>query len=486
MVDARGLHPLSCKYSTERLPRHSAINNIVERALGVAGFPSQLEPLRLDCSDTKLESPCQSNPYHVGKAEENQQHIRQQYAEFDKKSDIPIIQLSHQDYDVTGSWTIIPILHRIRFNDVKWVFLCEDVTRINLKMLLKVLRNYSYDQEWFLGHALRDQEATIIHHFAFHEDPMKFSYPSFASGFAFSNGLLARLLSEQTRKPKLNQFSIDPKHELAMYIKDSTGGVELTHVPEFCLAINYSQNCASYISETFPSCPSKSSEDFVVAVKTYSKFYDTRVQVTQNTWAPFVQNLIYFGDVENSTIPVKSLGIPNTKAGHCAKTIAIMKYFLLNLLKHRWLVIVDDDTIFSISRMKQLLNCYDSSNHLALGERYGFQTSSSTGYDYITGGGGSATVKKLIENDECKCPNNDSPDDMILGMCLKRLNLPVTHSAAFHQARPNDYSHEYLASHLPLSFHKHWLIDPIEVYNSWFRKEDEKMIVHKNMKHNEL
>lgn len=36
-------------------------------------------------------------------------------------------------------------------------------------------------------------------------------------------------------------------------------------------------------------------------------------------------------------------------------------------------------------------------------------------------------------NSGCKCYSNDAPDDMVLGMCLNAIGLPVTHSALFHQ-----------------------------------------------------
>lgn len=47
-------------------------------------------------------------------------------------------------------------------------------------------------QEAWLGYALIDDEPTIIHHFAFHEDPGHFKYPNVASGFAVSTPLLKR------------------------------------------------------------------------------------------------------------------------------------------------------------------------------------------------------------------------------------------------------------------------------------------------------
>ena len=47
-MDSRGLHGLSCRYSAGRFPRHSAINDVVKRALQKAGLPSVLEPPGLD------------------------------------------------------------------------------------------------------------------------------------------------------------------------------------------------------------------------------------------------------------------------------------------------------------------------------------------------------------------------------------------------------------------------------------------------------
>ena len=45
-------------------------------------------------------------------------------------------------------------------------------------------------KEMFLGHALRDREAAIIHHFAFYENPSVFSYPDFTAGWAISAAML--------------------------------------------------------------------------------------------------------------------------------------------------------------------------------------------------------------------------------------------------------------------------------------------------------
>ena len=50
-MESRGLHGLSCKYSAGRFPRHSAMNDVIKRALQKAGLPSVLEPPGLDRGD---------------------------------------------------------------------------------------------------------------------------------------------------------------------------------------------------------------------------------------------------------------------------------------------------------------------------------------------------------------------------------------------------------------------------------------------------
>ena len=43
---------------------------------------------------------------------------------------------------------------------------------------------------------------------------------------------------------------------------------------------------------------------------------------------------------------------------------------------------------FSINRLLELLSCYDSSEAVVIGERYGYGVVSGFGYDYPTGGAG--------------------------------------------------------------------------------------------------
>ena len=43
------------------------------------------------------------------------------------------------------------------------------------------------------------------------------------------------------------------------------------------------------------------------------------------------------------------------------------------------------------------------------------------------------------------------------------------------QARPPDYPSSMLAYRRPVSFHKHWEIDPVKVYKDHFQTSDGKL-----------
>ncbi|WP_411027191.1 hypothetical protein, partial [Salmonella sp. s54925] len=92
------------------------------------------------------------------------------------------------------------------------------------------------------------------------------------------------------------------------------------------------------------------------------------------------------------------------------------------------------------------------------------------GYEYITGGGSMILTKSAVQailQGDCQCHAPDSPDDMVLGQCYRMLGLHTVHSPVFHQARPVEYSPKLLAHQIPVSFHKHYEIDPYEVYQDY-------------------
>ena len=67
-VDNLGHHPLSCKKSAGRIPRHAALNDVIKRALARAGFPAILEPNGLDRGDGKRPDGITLFPFSEGRA----------------------------------------------------------------------------------------------------------------------------------------------------------------------------------------------------------------------------------------------------------------------------------------------------------------------------------------------------------------------------------------------------------------------------------
>ena len=67
IVDRYGIHPLSCRFSAGRLPRHSALNDIIKRTLSSAGFNVVLEPVGLDGGDGKRPDGMTVFPFSRGK-----------------------------------------------------------------------------------------------------------------------------------------------------------------------------------------------------------------------------------------------------------------------------------------------------------------------------------------------------------------------------------------------------------------------------------
>lgn len=57
-------------------------------------------------------------------------------------------------------------------------------------------------------------------------------------------------------------------------------------------------------------------------------------------------------------------------------------------------------------------------------------------------------VQNILEGG-CDCRSPDAPDDMVLGMCLTTLGLPVTHSPLFHQVTNKQTLQLFLLLHAP-------------------------------------
>ncbi|XP_051719046.1 beta 3-glucosyltransferase a isoform X3 [Ctenopharyngodon idella] len=392
----------------------------------------------------------QRNSFHVQQAEKLRKDLLLQTHALQESP--PVILLLHTLSDNEGDWSILPLLPYLSSQFGKnssWIMFLEEDTRVKLQKLHEVLKKFDHRKEWFLGKPLHDEESTIIHHYAFSENPAAFEYPDFSAGWALSIPLVNRLTSKIEDEPLKSDFTIDLKHEVALYIWEDGKGPRLTGVPELCTLPEHNpraQYCATTVSSHSPLCgqPVKS-ENIFVAVKTCKKFHSDRVPVVKKTWSKQASLLEYYSDYADPSIPTINLGVPNTERGHCGKTFAILKRFLSSHMpKTDWLLIVDDDTLIRMVFSRE------------------------------------AVVQLLASG--CKCYSNDAPDDMVLGMCFNALRVPVTHSPLFHQARPEDYAREFLAHQTPISFHKHWNIDPIAVFNKWLKNGENTEGLQKSTK----
>ena len=59
-------------------------------------------------------------------------------------------------------------------------------------MLKRLFTLFIRSQDWFIGHQLFDNDATITHHFAFHDNPKAFKYPHLDAGVLLSRPVLRR------------------------------------------------------------------------------------------------------------------------------------------------------------------------------------------------------------------------------------------------------------------------------------------------------
>ncbi|XP_066555815.1 beta 3-glucosyltransferase a isoform X2 [Amia ocellicauda] len=394
-----------------------------------------IDERQLDLKEIVFIIQSQRNSFHAKYAERRRDELLQQAASLEQT--LPAVLLIHKLTENEGDWSILPLLPQLSASygrNSSWIFFLEEETNLKITKLLQILRRFNKSKEWFLGKPLHDEESTIIHHYAFADNPTVFKYPDFTAGWALSIPLVNRLANKVKDEPLKSDFTIDLKHEIALYICENGKGPYLTPVPELCTEEEDSPraaNCATTLSASPPLCGDPvRKEDIFIAVKTCKKFHKERVPVVKKTWEKHAALIEYYSDLTDASIPTIDLGVPNTERGHCGKTFAILERFVSDAVPQtNWLVIVDDDTLIRMVFSK-------------------------------------AAVGRLLVSG-CRCYSNDAPDDMVLGMCFNALGVPVTHNPLFHQARPEDYAKDYLAHQVPISFHKHWNIDPVSVFHKW-------------------
>ncbi|KAH8349307.1 hypothetical protein KR084_007483 [Drosophila pseudotakahashii] len=422
----------------------------------------------------------------------------------------------HVMHELFNYWTLLDALPHLRGQSrllgprTEWIIWCQHNTRLSsLRGLLEQLRRQDPRELSYYGHALYDSETTIIHHFLNYKDPHRFPYPMFSAGVVFTGVMLRRmaeLVVHKAHNITLNSdFSIDASHELARFIYDNvspdpqeltpmSGKILLKSASYICPTAAVVQNpeilnrgpcCSLHAQPEEPSvglpstsghrkerCVYTTGSNIYFAIKTCAKFHKERIAIIERTWATEARNRRYYSDVADVGIPTISTGIPNVQSGHCAKTLAILQLSLKDIgeqMDIRWLMLVDDDTLLSVSRLSGVLSCHNHTELMYLGQRYGYRLHASDGFNYHTGGAGivlSLPLVKLVV-ERCSCPSASAPDDMILGYCLQALGVAAVPIAGMHQARPQDYASELLHLQPPVSFHKYWNTDPEHTYRWW-------------------
>jgi len=391
------------------------------------------------------------------------------------------------------AWTIFPLLEVMKIQleadeALDWIALLNENTEVDLINLNDLVRKKSFkprEEALFFGKALKDSDPTIVHHFSSDE----LLYPDLEAGIFLSRKLVYNLW--QTGEPVLqqknfpNDFNIDPSYEFAKFVYNDGSGVMLENISEMCTkksagCITFSRKDYSCVKKSDTSSISEILSRTLIAVKTCQKYHNDRLKAVMDTWGPLVKHLLLVSDAEDPEMGTIVLpDTVNTESGHCNKTLAILEHFNQMEESLDYLVIVDDDTIMSIVRLSQLLSCYDQDDLVMLGQRYGYMAASGEGYSYLTGGAGMIfnrnVVAKMMENSRCACPTPDNPDDMHLGRCAKRTEIPILHSNRMFQARPPDYPASMLSSRSPISFHKHWEISPHKVYKQYFEEIDKNL-----------
>jgi UDP-glucose:O-linked fucose beta-1,3-glucosyltransferase len=385
---------------------------------------------------------------------------------------IPLLY-THSYASLIPNWyAIYPIFSSIinQYPQLKWLFICEPQTRINLTKLIAFAEK---SKDTYIGHGLYDSEPSIIHHYSFSFDN---PYPDFSSGVLISRNVLSLFVNRLNSYTKKIDFIIDIKYELNQLINELTD-IKLTDRSDlFCN--QYKNTCITWYDAQYDySCQRKDIrlDDLYIGIKTFLNYHKTRIDLLKKTWLNNKLNYNLFTNEINETIDDKNerfiITKENTERGHCHKTFAILNYFYENKENFKYLIIVDDDTLVSIQRIFRLVQCFMLSNDIpiVLGERYGY----GNYYDYPTGGSGiifnRQAVQQIISN--CQCPSPDTPDDMFVGLCLKRINIPLIHVPELHQAQPNAYSKDWLRHQKPISFHKFEGINVEEVYQTYLHEE---------------
>jgi UDP-glucose:O-linked fucose beta-1,3-glucosyltransferase len=273
-------------------------------------------------------------------------------------------------------------------------------------------------------------------------------------------------------------FVIDVKYELNQSINELTATTLIDRSDLFCYEDR--EGCLTWLDgrEEY-SCQRADIHltDVYFGIKTFVGYHQQRLGLLRKTWLNEELHYNLFTNEVNTTADRQNdrfvITGENTVRGHCHKTMFILNYFYRTKSTLNYLIVADDDTLLSVQGVLRLLRCFMLAKDvpLVLGERYGYQDA----YDYPTGGSGILLNRQAVELivHNCQCPSADTPDDMFLGICLKRLQIPLIHIPELHQAQPNAYPKDWLAHQKPISFHKFEGIDVEHIYRTYLDDDDD-------------
>ncbi|KFK45058.1 hypothetical protein AALP_AA1G338400 [Arabis alpina] len=131
-----------------------------------------------------------------------------------------------------------------------------------------------------------------------------------------------------------------------------------------------------------------------------------------------------------------------------------MESFRLSLPDVRWFVLGDDDTIFNVANLLDVLSKYDSSEMVYVGSPSESHSANSYfSHNMAYGGGGIAISYPLAEaisriHDDCldRYPKLYGSDDR-LHACITELGVPLSKEPGFHQWDIKGDAHGLLSSH---------------------------------------
>jgi UDP-glucose:O-linked fucose beta-1,3-glucosyltransferase len=389
---------------------------------------------------------------------------------------IPLIYTHTYASSISNWYAIYPIFASIldRYSQMKYLFIGEYRTRFHPEQLLAFIEHeHNRSNAIYMSHGLYDKHPSIIHHYSLN---LTNPYPDLSTGMVISRSILMKFIEHWQTFTKPTDFMIDIKYELNQLINQLTRTTLNDRSDRFCY--EQRQDCLTWYDRSIEYACERQDiqlEHLYFAIKTYVGYHQTRVNLLRKTWLTSQLNYHLFTNAINETIDKRHerfiLTPVNTQRGHCHKTFFILKFFLDKQLNFNYLILADDDTLLSVQRILRVIRCFLLSHDspFVLGERYAY----GEHYDYPTGGSGiifnRQAVEQIIEN--CHCPTDDTPDDMFLGLCLKRLQIPLIHIPELHQAQPDAYAQDWLVNQKSISFHKFEGIDVEHVYRTYLHED---------------